>query len=132
VTTLANIIRVFQEEGCSLDPSGRQSFAVFEPLTPIVGFDQPFAVFVMGPGCDQAHYHGQTATFYFVRSEPESDNMLHCWDRHGLRTTFYLCLYPEARERWARYRDRTPAVQEIEAAAVAERKASLAEIVANA
>lgn len=130
--SLSDIIRVLQSEGCSFDPSGQQAFAVFEPLTPIGDFDQPFGLFTMEPGCDQPYYHGKTGTFWFVRAEPESDNMLHCWDRHGNQTTFYLCLNPEARDRWARYRERTPAVQEIEAAAIAERKAEIAEIAANA
>lgn len=121
---LAQVIAILQRDGCSFDPDGRFAFAVFEPITPVGDYDEPFGLFTMDPGCDQPYYHGATGTFWFVRAEVESDRALHCWDKYGHRITFYRCLDPDAKAEWDRYRQSNPTVQRIEAEAIAERKAN--------
>ena len=123
--TLPLMFEIFRRQGVSFTGDG--CFGLFEVLTPAdqLAFDRPFWVFVMSRGCDQPDFQGKAALFYFLRSEHESDDTLHCWDRWGIKTPFVASGNPSALREWARYRDAHPLVAEIEAAAIADAKRNM-------
>lgn len=123
--TLHQVIEVLRR-GCSF--TGANCFSVFEPLTEIVDFNTPWGLFVMGQGCDEPHFQGKTSLFYFVRAETESDDTLHCYEPSGLRTSFVICDNQRFIDEVREYKKR-PKVQEFEAAAIADARERLKELI---
>lgn len=119
--TLAQVLRSFQRSGCGLSDSS--CFSVFVPLNDDLDFDRPFGLFTMGPGCDQAYYHGQTGTFYFARAVLLGPDVLACEEPGGCWWLFHRCRDRELVREVKQYRRNRPRVRQIEAAEIALRKA---------